>query len=75
MPYRPLAGRIDEAADRIVKRLHRRVLDVDHYKVGSGAWRDPPEIVAARDGGGMRWAVPPHACYDRKAARKAGGFT
>ena len=22
-----------------------------------------------------RWAVPPHACYDCRAARKAGGLT
>jgi hypothetical protein len=29
-----------------------------------------------RDGsGGMRWAVPPRACYYRQAARKAGEFT
>src|SRR4029077_17504029 len=36
MPYRPLAGGIDETADRIVKRLHRRVGVIDHHEAGFG---------------------------------------
>jgi hypothetical protein len=47
MPYRPLAGGIDQTADRIVKRLNRRMGDIDHHGIGFGARRDPPEIVAA----------------------------
>ena len=35
-------------ADRIVKRLHRRMCDIDHHEVGLGAWRDPPQITAAQ---------------------------
>ena len=45
-----LAAGIEHAADRIGERLHRRMGDIDHHKVGFGAWRDPPQIVAAQRG-------------------------
>lgn len=66
MPDRPLAGCIEQAADRIVKRLHRRVLDVDHEKIGSGARRRPSEIIAAkRAGAADRGGREDIGCTDR----------
>jgi hypothetical protein len=48
---RPLAGRVDHAADGIVKRLHRRMRNVDHHEIGLGVRGDPPEIVAPQRAG------------------------
>src|SRR6516225_1326889 len=74
MPDRPLAGCIEQAADRIVKRLHRRVFDVDHEKICSGARRHPPEIIAAKRAGAadvaaVKISAAPTACAWPAATR------
>ena len=44
--HRALGRRIDEAADRVVERPHRRMLGIDDHEIRLGAGREPAEIVA-----------------------------
>jgi hypothetical protein len=69
MPHGALAGGVDHAADRIVKRLHRRMGNIDHHEVVFGARRPrssrpnaraPPMVAAVKMSAAVTaWALPP----------------
>ena len=44
--HRPVAGGVDQAADRIAHRLHVRMAAIDHREVGLAAHFQPTDIVA-----------------------------
>src|SRR6516162_3654574 len=49
--HRALGRRIDEAADRVVERPHRRMLGIDDHEIRLGAGREPAEMVATERAG------------------------